>query len=97
MPGTAFDLLLAGDGFLHSAAMTATSPKRLNRFCQSSQLLRFAIRLKEKFAEGVIRWLAGEAIINVLVILVCFELQFVRIAKEQQAEEQKGADKSKRG
>jgi hypothetical protein len=45
--------------------------------------------LQNELPEWIDRGLAGQAIINVLVILVRFEPKLVRVAKEQQAEEQK--------
>jgi hypothetical protein len=53
--------------------------------------------LEKKLFEGVDGRLAGKAIINVLVILVRFEPEFVGIAKEKQTAEQKNKDKSKGG
>ena len=53
--------------------------------------------LEEEILEGVERGFAGKAIINILVILVCFEPEFVRVRKEQQAEEQEDDDKSEGG
>ena len=51
--------------------------------------------LEEAFLEGIERRLAGQAIINVLVVRVRFEPEFVGVRKEQQAEEQEDDDKSK--
>jgi len=53
--------------------------------------------LEEEFPERVERRLMGEAIINVLVVCVRFEPESVSVGKEQQAEEQKDENKSKRG
>ena len=53
--------------------------------------------LKEKLAERIDRRFTRQAIINVPVILVRFEPEFIRVTKEQQAEEQKDKDKSERG
>jgi hypothetical protein len=50
--------------------------------------------LEEKLPEWVDRRLAGKAIINVLVILIRFEPELIRVAKEQQAEKQKDEDKT---
>jgi hypothetical protein len=44
---------------------------------------------EKKLLERVYRRLAGKAIINVLVILVSSKPELIRVAKEQQAEEQK--------
>jgi hypothetical protein len=43
--------------------------------------------VQKESPEWIDRRFTGEAIINVLVIFVGFEPEFVRIAKEQQAEE----------
>ena len=53
--------------------------------------------LEEEILEGVGSPLIGEAIINVLVVCVRFEPEFVRVRKEQQAEEKEEEDKSKGG
>ena len=53
--------------------------------------------LEEEILEGIERRLSRETIINVLVILVRFEPEFVGIGEEQQAEEQENDDKSERG
>jgi hypothetical protein len=51
---------------------------------------------EEEFSEGVYRRFTGEAIINVLVIRIRFEPEFVGVEKEQQAEKQENDDKSER-
>jgi hypothetical protein len=50
--------------------------------------------LEEEILERVKGRLAGKAIINDLIIRVRFGLEFVRVRKEQQAEEQEDDDKS---
>lgn len=52
---------------------------------------------QEKSSERVDGRLAREAIVNVLIILICFEPQLICIAEEEQAEQQKNNDKSQRG
>jgi hypothetical protein len=50
--------------------------------------------LEEEILEWVRGFLVGEAVVNVMIIRVRFEPQFVGIGKEQQAKEQEDEDKS---
>ena len=50
--------------------------------------------LQEELPEWIDRWLAAKAIINVLIICIGPEPQFVAVAKEQQAEQKKEDDES---
>ena len=52
---------------------------------------------QKELTERIDRRLARKAIINVLIILVRFEPELIRITKEQQAEEQEDDDKSQGG
>jgi hypothetical protein len=60
-----------------------------------------ALLVLHPFEKEISKWvdgrLARKAIINGLVILVRFEPEFVRVRKEQQAEEQKQDDEAERG
>lgn len=51
---------------------------------------------QEELPERIQRRLAGEAIMNVLIILVRFEPELVAVREKQQAEEEKDQDKSER-
>ena len=53
--------------------------------------------LEKEIPERIDRRLAGKAIINGLVIFVCFEPEFVSVGKEDQAEEQEEDDKAEGG
>ena len=53
--------------------------------------------LEEEFSERIERRLAVQAIINVLIVLIRFEPEFVGIRKKKQTEEQEDEDKSERG
>ncbi len=53
--------------------------------------------LEEELPKGIDRGLAGEAVVNVLIVGVCFEPEFPGVVKEQNTEEQEENDKSKRG
>jgi hypothetical protein len=50
--------------------------------------------LEKKLPERIDRGFPRKAIINVLVILIGFEPEFIGIGKEQQAKKQKDQDKS---
>jgi hypothetical protein len=52
--------------------------------------------LEKEFPERVDGRLMRKAIINVLIIGIGFKPEFVCVAKEDQAEEKKGEDKSER-
>ena len=45
--------------------------------------------LQKKLAEWIERRLAGKAIINVLIVLVCFEPEFIGVVKEYPAKKEK--------
>jgi hypothetical protein len=53
--------------------------------------------LEEEFPEWVDRWLPGKAIVNVLIIGIGLEPEFIGVSKEQKAEEKKDQNESKGG
>jgi hypothetical protein len=71
----------------HICQKDRQNPKQAKRFLPKQPALLILHPLEKKFPEGIERRLAGEAIINVLVILICFEPKFIAIGKEEQAEE----------
>lgn len=52
---------------------------------------------EKELPEGIDRGLPGETIINVLIILVCFEPKSIGVRKKQQAKEQEYNNKTKEG
>jgi hypothetical protein len=51
--------------------------------------------LQKKLPKRINRWLPGKAIINVLIIGIGLEPEFISVAQEQQAEKKKDENESK--
>jgi hypothetical protein len=51
--------------------------------------------LEEKFSEWIERRFTGQAIINVLVVRICFKPEFIGIVNENPAKHEKSENESK--
>jgi hypothetical protein len=50
--------------------------------------------LEKEFSQWIYRWFAGKAIINILVVHVCLEPEFIGIVKEYPAKKEKSESES---